>query len=145
MAGNVHNRFGASVAAPRGLPPRRMKSDFQIRFTAGLLILLTTAAFVLAWINFQKEPDYQLATDGVWWMEKDGALVARRVDSNGPGAQGGIQPGDRLAAINFREVKDSVGKDRQIARAGVWSKVTYSLVRQSVPVDMKVILVPSDR
>ncbi len=32
-----------------------MNRDFQIRFTAGLLILLTTAAVVLAWINFQKE------------------------------------------------------------------------------------------
>jgi len=37
-----------------------MNREFQLRFTAGLLILLTTAAVVLAWINFQKEPEFQI-------------------------------------------------------------------------------------
>ena len=50
-------------------PLRSMNRDFQIRFTAGLLILLTTAAVILAWINFQKEADFQIPSDGVWWME----------------------------------------------------------------------------
>ena len=49
-----------------------MNRDFQIRFTAGLLILLTTAAVILAWINFQKEADFQIPSDGVWWMEQAG-------------------------------------------------------------------------
>ena len=46
-----------------------MNREFQIRFTAGLLILLTTAAVVLAWINFQKNGTFY-SWDGVCWMEQ---------------------------------------------------------------------------
>src|SRR5206468_9729155 len=88
-------------------PLRSMNREFQIRFTAGLLILLTTAAVVLAWINFQKERDFQIPWDGVSWMEAAGgdrALEADRVEANGPGDKAGIRVGDRLTAINGHPV-----------------------------------------
>ena len=123
-----------------------MNRDFQIRFTAGLLILLTSAAVVLAWINFQKERDFQVPSDGIWWVEQDrgGGLVAERVEANGPGEKAGIRVGDRLAAINDRAVKDTASRVRQLYRVGAWSKANYSLLRQSVPLDMSVILVPAE-
>src|SRR5947199_6238164 len=34
---------------------------------------------------------------------------------------------------------------RQLYRVGTWSKATYSLLRQSVPLDTTVILIPADR
>ena len=34
---------------------------------------------------------------------------------------------------------------RQVYRVGAWSKATYSLVRQSVPLDTTVILIPAER
>src|SRR4029077_14059955 len=34
---------------------------------------------------------------------------------------------------------------RQLYNTGVWSKATYSLIRQTVPLDSSVILVPADR
>ena len=108
-----------------------MNRDFQIRFTAGLLILLTTAAVVLAWINFQKEAEFQIPSDGVWWMEQagnDGGLVANRVEPNGPGDKAGIRAGDRLTAINQHDVKDTTARMRQVYRVGAWSKATYSLL-----------------
>ena len=129
-------------------PLRSMNRDFQIRFTAGLLILLTTAAVVLAWINFQKEADFQIPSDGVWWMEQtgsDGGVVAKRVEPNGPGDKAGIRVGDRLTAINQHDVKDTTARMRQVYRVGAWSKATYSLVRQSVPLDTTVILIPAER
>ena len=129
-------------------PLRSMNRDFQIRFTAGLLILLTTAAVILAWINFQKEADFQIPSDGVWWMEQtgsDGGVVAKRVEPNGPGDKAGIRVGDRLTAINQHDVKDTTARMRQVYRVGAWSKATYSLVRQSVPLDTTVILIPAER
>ncbi|MGA9811756.1 MAG: ATP-binding protein [Terriglobales bacterium] len=129
-------------------PLRSMNRDFQIRFTAGLLILLTTAAVVLAWINFQKEADFQIPSDGVWWMEQtgnDGGVVAKRVEPSGPGDKAGIRVGDRLTAINQHDIKDTPARVRQVYRVGAWSKATYSLVRQSVSLDTTVILVPADR
>src|SRR6266496_907508 len=98
MAVNVQNHHGASATISQGLLPRRMKSDFQIRFTAGLLILLTTAAVVLGVINFQKEREYQVPYDGIWCVEKNGVLTVKRIDPDGPGAKIGIEVGDQLAA-----------------------------------------------
>ena len=143
MAVNVQNRGGALAAATLPSPP--MKSDFQIRFTAGLLILLTTAAVVLAAINFQKEREFQIPYDGVWWIEQNGGLVAKQIDPNGPAAKVGIQAGDQLSAINHREIKDTGDMVRQLYRAGSWSKATYTVLRQSVAVDTSVILVPVDK
>jgi PAS domain S-box-containing protein len=123
-----------------------MNREFQIRFAAGLLILLTAAAVVLAWLNFRKEQTLQNPSDGIWWVEQDrgGGLVANRVETNGPGEKAGIRPGDRLTAINGHEVRDTPSRMRQLYRIGVWSKATYSLVRQSVGLDTSVILVPAE-
>src|SRR3954469_569225 len=145
MAANVQNHLGLVQPVPQGLPSRHMKSDFQIRFTAGLLILLTTAAVVLGVINFQKERDFQVPYDGIWCVEKDGSLIVNRIDPNGPGAKVGIQIGDELTAINHREVKSTPALERQLYRLGPWSKATYTFVRQAVPVDTSIILAPLDK
>ena len=128
MAPDVQNHFSGTSPALNQEPLRSMNRDFQIRFTAGLLILLTTAAVVLAWINFQKEADFQIPSDGVWWMEQagqagnDGGMVANRVEPNGPGDKAGIRAGDRLTAINQHEIKDTTARMRQVYRVGAWSK-----------------------
>src|SRR5947199_8461350 len=134
-----------SVLSRSASPLRPMNRDFQLRFTAGLLILRTTAAVVRAWINFQKEPEFQIPYDGVSWMEHNGSLFADSVEASGPGARAGIKQGDQLVAVNEHEVKAAPGLIRQLYRVGPWSKATYSLVRQSVPVDTTVILVPADK
>ena len=129
--------------------PAVSMSDFQIRFATGLLFLATAAAMVLGWINFQKEPEFQIPSDGVWWVEQKGALVAERVESQGPGARAGIKAGDRLSQINGQEITSAAARVRQLYQAGAWSKTTYSLLRQTpqqtVPLDTSVILVPADK
>jgi PAS domain S-box-containing protein len=122
-----------------------MNRDFQIRFTAGLLFLLTVAACVFAWINFQKEHEFQIPYDGVWWMERGGHLVADRVEPNGPADKAGIREGDELLTVGGREIKNTPALERQLFGIGVWSKATYSVVRNAVPVDSVVILIPADR
>jgi two-component system, NtrC family, sensor kinase len=128
------------------VPPRRpMNGELQTRFTAGVLFLLTVAACVFAWINFQKEHEFQIPSDGVWWVERAGHLVADRIEPNGPADKAGIREGDQLASVNRREVKTTPALQRQLYGSGVWSKATYSVVRDSVPVDSTVILIPADR
>src|SRR3989454_2289356 len=145
VAAKMLNSPRGSVLSRSASPLRPMNRDFQLRFTAGLLILLTTAAVVLAWINFQKEPEFQIPYDGVSWMEHNGSLFADRVEASGPGARAGIKQGDQLVAVNEHEVKAAPGLIRQLYRVGPWSKATYSLLRQSVPLDTTVILIPADR
>ncbi|HVO60985.1 MAG TPA: hypothetical protein VMT53_08610, partial [Terriglobales bacterium] len=122
-----------------------MNRDLQIRTTAIVLAVLTVAAVTLAWINFQKERNFQVPYDGVWWIEKNGQLVADRVEGVGPGARAGIKPGDELRAVDGRQVTKFATLVEQQYRDGIYSRATYSLARHSIPVDAQVVLVPADR
>jgi PAS domain S-box-containing protein len=145
VAVNVQKSTAVDFVPERGMPLRPMDKDFQNRFTVVLLTLLTVAAIVFAGINFQKEREFQVPYDGVWWLEHNGDLIADRVQPDGPGAKAGIKSGDRVAAVNQRPVNNGAALQRELYRAGVWSKATYSLVRQAVPVDTDVVLVPTEK
>jgi two-component system, NtrC family, sensor kinase len=131
--------------AGSGLVPKPMNRESQARFVAVLLFLLTVAAVVFAGFNFQKERDSAVPDDGVWWVEHDGRLVADRVDPNGPGAKNGIKADDQLVSVNGQEIKSISGLVRQLYNTGVWHNASYSLIRQSVALDSKVLLEPADR
>ena len=60
---------------------RFMTKETQVRTSAVLLALATVAVVVFAWINVQKESEYVMPYDGVWWLEKSGAMVADRVQN----------------------------------------------------------------
>ena len=122
-----------------------VNKESQARFVAVLLALLTAAAFTLAWINLQKEGEFQVPSDGVWWVERDGRLQADHVESSGPGAKAGVKEGDQLTGINGAEVKSTPARQRELYRSGPWSKAKYSLVRHSVPIDTELVLVPVER
>src|ERR1700730_16910952 len=144
VAANVQNRSKDGLARPLA-SKLSMTNDFKTRFTAGLLILLAVAAATLAWINFQKEREFQVPTDGVWWIERHDSLVADRIETNGRGEKAGIKEGDRVVAINGHELANSAALVRQMYRVGPWSKATYSLVRQGIPVDAVIILAPLEK
>jgi two-component system NtrC family sensor kinase len=122
-----------------------MNRESQVRSVAVLLFFLTVAAVVFAGFNFNAEWKFVVPDDGVWWVENGGRLTADRVDPGGPGARSGIKPGDQLVSINGEDVQTMPGLERQLYRNGVWSKASYSLLRQTVPLDSSVILVPAER
>ena len=122
-----------------------MNREFQTRFLAGFLVLLTIAAVTLAWINFRKESQFVPPYDGVWWVEHDGQVVADRIDTDGPGARAGIRLGDVLLAVDGRSVSRIVDLNYQLYRDGTWSKATYTVLRGGVQLDATPILVPAPR
>ncbi len=122
-----------------------MNRESQVRSVAVLLFFLTVAAVVFAGFNFNTERKFTIPEDGVWWVERGGHLTAVRVEDGKAGAKGGIKSGDELVAINGQDLKNLSGLERQLYRTGVWSKATYSLVRQSVPLDCTVILGAAER
>jgi two-component system, NtrC family, sensor kinase len=130
---------------PAGAPLKPMNRESQVRSVAVLLFVLTVAAVVFAGLNLNSELHVQVPDDGVWWVENGGRLTADRVEPDGPGAKSGIKPGDQLISINGQDVQNMSGLERQLYRNGVWSKAAYSLLRQSVPLDSSVILVPAER
>ena len=93
-----------------------MTKETQVRFIAVVFTLLTVTAVIFAWINFQKEHEFSTPTDGVWWMESHGQLVAQRVDPLGPGDRGGIKVGDALVSVGGNPVHNNVDVARQMYR-----------------------------
>ena len=128
-----------------GRLPKPMNRERQSVLVAVPLFLLTLAAVVFAGFNFDRERASAVPDDGVWWVEHNGRLVADRVDPNGPAAKAGIKAEDQLVSVNGQEVKSTPALVRQLYRTGVWSKASYTLMRQSVMLDSSVILVPADR
>ena len=145
LAANVHSLQRASVADSRAAFATPMNRDFQIRFTAVFLVVLTAAAITLAGLSFRKGSQFAAPYDGVWWVEHGHDLVADRLDADGPGTRAGIKPGDRLLAVDGRPVNRTSAVIQQLYHDGVWSKATYSLVRGSVALDSTLILVPAQR
>ena len=126
-----------------------MRKDSIVRFTTIILALLTAATVVFAYINWQKESQVVVSTDGVWWDEQAGFLVAKGVATNGPGEKAGIKVGDRLLRINNlpkdQTIKSSAEKEHYLERSGVYSRATYLLDRQGVRIEVtSVIPVPAD-
>ncbi|HWS18970.1 MAG TPA: PDZ domain-containing protein, partial [Candidatus Elarobacter sp.] len=126
-----------------------MRKDSLVRFSAIVLALLTATTVVFAIINWQKESQYTTPTDGVWWREQSGMLVAKGVIPSGPGEKAGIKVGDRLLRVNGlpkdQTIKNVVEFEKHLYRSGVYSRATYSLDRQGVSVEVgPVIPVPAD-
>jgi PAS domain S-box-containing protein len=136
---------------PGDLRPRErrpqpvMTREFQIRFSAVVLAFFTLAAVVFAVLNFRKELKYQVPYDGVWWVEHEGWLRAQRVLPGSPGEKAGIKQGDELVAINNQTVNTVPQLTARTFRVGVWTSATYSLVRNEVPLNAPIILVPADK
>ena len=122
-----------------------MTKETQIRFFAIVFGLLTVTAVVFAWINFQKEYEFSTPTDGVWWVESQGQLVARRVNPLGPGDRGGIKADDVLLSLGSNAVHHNADVARQMYRSGIWTKLSYTLSRGNVSLDVPVILQPVDK
>src|SRR5437588_11646150 len=114
-------RRGTDERARVHLTP--MKGDFQLRFSAVLLGLLTLAAVVFAWLNFRQEKQVAVPYDGIWWVERastgSGGLVAKRIQADGPGDRAGIKAGDQLIAVGEAPVGNTAGLMRQLYRGGV--------------------------
>jgi len=135
-------RISGRVATQLSQP---MNREFEARFTAILLTLLTVAAVVFAGFNYKIEHQSAIPDDGAWCRERDGRLVADRLEPNGPAERAGIRRGDEVVSVNGRPVDTLAAVTRQLYYSGVYSKATYSLIRGSVPLDVEVVLVPAER
>ena len=136
-------RRDSGRAALQPFPP--MNREFEARFTAILLTLLTVAAVLFAGFNYKSEHQSAIPDDGAWWLERHGRLVADRLEPGGPAERAGIRRGDEIISVNGRTVNTSAAVTHRLYDSGVWSKATYSLIRGSVPLDVEVVLVPAER
>lgn len=78
-----------------------MTAKQQSLDTIKLVGILSLTGFLvfLGAISLVNQVNFQEPTDGVTWSARNGQIVATAVDSDGPGAQAGVQEGDRLVGI----------------------------------------------
>ena len=122
-----------------------MNRDTKFRFYAVTLAFLTLTAAIFAWVNLQKERVYLVPSDGVWWVEHSGRLIAKKISETGPAFQSGIREGDQLVAVNDSQIHNAADLTRQLFRVGPWSRASYTVERGATKLEAPVILVPADR
>jgi len=131
-----------------------LRNAFQTRILAVALAVATLGVCVLAGFNLAQELGVEFPTDGVWWVEAQGGLRAERVPADSPGGRAGVHAGDIVQAIDERPTPRVAPLEREMARSGIWSHATYSIVRpmpaahgpgQGAKLDIQVILEPADR
>lgn len=122
-----------------------MERSFQTRVTVLLLALFTAAAVLCAVFNYIQESNFQVPTDGVWWVEGHGGLVAQRVNANGPGERAGIKKGDLLLKADGVPTPRWAALSREIFTTGAFNTINYSIQRSGVKLSVPVILDAQDR
>ncbi len=136
---------------------REMRKDLQLRVSALVLAFLTLAAVAFAGINFWKEGQFQVPTDGAWWIESGDGLKAEHLVPGGPAERAGIKPGDQLLAVGDQpilKVRDAQGQvvmnaigalTRQQYKTGALIMADYKLSRGGSEFEAHVLLAPVDR
>lgn len=119
--------------------------DLENQLVSALLVVLTAAGLICAGINFQKQRSFQLAEDGVTWVDRfDPArkpvVMALVVDPGSGAAKAGIREGDVLLRINGAAIGASIDATKVIARITAWGSADYVIRRDGVEVPTKVIV-----
>jgi two-component system, NtrC family, sensor kinase len=78
---------------------------FPVPLRLVALMLLTALIVCLGALNVRDRIYYRTPTDGAFWVETPGGLVASEVAAETPAAWAGIKAGDRLATIGGRAVR----------------------------------------
>jgi signal transduction histidine kinase len=121
--------------------------ELKVQFANALLVVLTVAAVVSAFINFQQNFDpkkrYRLPEDGVTWVDRKAPegkniVQAMIVEPNGPGAKAGIKPGDSVLKIQGIPIVQSTDVIEVLLAVKPYLLAKYEVVRRGIEFEAKV-------
>ncbi|HET8547418.1 MAG TPA: ATP-binding protein [Bryobacteraceae bacterium] len=113
--------------------------ELKSQFANALLVVLTVAAVVAAFINFQQNfqesKRFRLPQDGVTWVDRsqaDGSnrVIALDVTPDSPADKRGIKAGDRLLAIHNVPVESATDVPEILVGIGIYGNARYHVERQ---------------
>jgi two-component system NtrC family sensor kinase len=122
-----------------------MKQNLKVSLGAVVLALATLAAFIFAWLNFVQREQFDIPDDGVAWLDTANGVQAWKLAPNSPAANVGIRPGDVVIAINDVPVTTQVQVTKRLWRAGLWTKVSYKLVRNGEEFETPLVTAPAEK
>jgi two-component system NtrC family sensor kinase len=112
----------------------------KFQFSSALLMILTVAAVVSAFLNFQQQSRFVPPDDGAIWVERPAGVEALDVPAGTPAARVGLHPGDILLKINGLPVEKATDISQILLRLGSWNKASYTIRRGGVDVDVPLII-----
>jgi PAS domain S-box-containing protein len=122
-----------------------MKQNLRVSLGAVVLALATLAAMIFALLNFDQRARYELAYDGVAWLDTDHGIQAKQVSPNSPAARAGIHPSDVLLSINGAPVARATEVARRLDRAGLWTQLRYKLARNGEEFETPLVTAPAEK
>jgi len=118
--------------------------DLRGQFSSALLMTLTAAAVICAYINFQQQP-WQMPDDGVVWSERNGAVTALYVAKGEAASRAGIKAGDSVLRINGAPIEKATDVARVLVAIKVWGTARYELLRHGVEFGTTLIVQPASK
>src|SRR6266403_2656000 len=122
-----------------------MKQNLRVSLGAVVLALATLAAMIFALLNFDQRARYELAYDGVAWLDTDHGVLAKQVSSNSPASRAGIHANDILLSVNGARVTRATEVARRLDRAGLWTQVRYILSRNGEEFETPLVTAPAEK
>src|SRR6266850_4551973 len=122
-----------------------MKQNLRVSLGAVVLALATLAAMIFALLNFDQRACYELAYDGVAWLDTDHGIQAKQVSPNSPATRAGIHANDVLLSINGAHVTRATEVARHLDRAGLWTQVRYKLSRNGEEFETPLVTAPAEK
>ncbi|MDX2152504.1 MAG: ATP-binding protein [Bryobacteraceae bacterium] len=111
-------------------------NELKRQFVSTLLVILTTALVITAFVNFQQNRKFQLPDDGAVWVDRgtpaEPRVEALDVIANGPVQRAGIRPGDILRSIKGSPITRSTEVAEILFRQGAWKTIDYQFERDGV-------------
>ena len=114
--------------------------ELKFKFSGALLMILTVAAAVSAFINFQQQGRFKLPDDGVTWVDRDGSVKALHVSHGSPADRVGVRDGDIVVKIAGEPIQRSIEVSQVLVGVGAWNKATYVLRRDGVEFEAPLIV-----
>ena len=124
-------------------------NELRSQFLNALLVILTVAASVAAFINFQQNfhPDkrFRLPEDGVTWVDraekgKPNQVKALYVTPDSPGDRAGIRAGDLVLKVQGTPIQEAIDVVQVLLVVKPWSTAEYSVVRKGVEFNIRLIV-----
>ncbi len=119
--------------------------ELKAQLAGALLVILSAAAVVCAFINFQQQSKFRLPVDGAIWVDRsepDGGnrVVALHIDSDSPAARAGLHEGDILLQIQGTPIPSAIAVPKALVAIGAWKKAKYTFERNGVQAEADVYI-----
>jgi two-component system, NtrC family, sensor kinase len=121
-----------------------MNDSLRMRLGAVALALVTLAAIVFAFLNFQQRTHYVQSDDGVTWMDSASGVTAWHVVADSPAAKAGIKEGDIVETVRGVAVHHNTDVTRVLYRVMPWTEIRYQLRRDNRTFETPLVTAPQD-